>query len=254
VCRAAGLDVLEQDGWQGRARSSGGFADGRPTHLMVHHTASGPSADGWPDADYCSYSSDIRPVCNLYLDRAGTVYVCAAGATNTNGSGIDPCGTVPDDSMNTYAIGIEAGNDGVGEPWPEAQQDAYVVLCAALCDGYGIPTWQIHSHAEWAPSRKIDPAGPSRWAADGTWPMDGFRDDVAGTSSWTPPTPDDEEDGMIFRTSATADAIYAQGSDLSVRHVTAQEGAIAQAGNPGWADSAPTLELAADVTDWLATL
>jgi hypothetical protein len=63
-----------------------------------------------------------------------------------------------------------------------------------------------------------------------------------------------EEAGMIFRTTATADAIFAQGSDMSVRHVTAQEGAVAQAGNPGWADGAPTLELPADVTDWLATL
>jgi hypothetical protein len=41
---------------------------------------------------------------------------------------------------------------------------------------------------------------------------------------------------------------------MAVRHVTAQEGAVAQAGNPGWADGAPTLELPADVTDWLATL
>jgi hypothetical protein len=75
---------------------------------------------------------------------------------------------------------------------------------------------------------------------------------AAGT--FEPTTEPLEEAGMLFRTTATADAIYAQGSDMAVRHVTAQEGAVAQAGNPGWADGAPTLELPADVTDWLATL
>ena len=244
ICRAAGLTVLEQAGWQFRARSSGGYADGQPDHVMCHHTASGSSADGWPDADYCSYTSDIRPVANLYLDRAGAVYVLAAGATNTNGSGSDPCGIVPADSMNTHAIGIEAGNDGVGEPWPAAQQDAYIALVSALCSAYGIPTSSVHSHAEWT-TRKIDPAGPSRWAPEGgTWPMDGFRAELGIP----------EEDGMIFRTTATADAIYAQSTDLNVRHVTAFEGAIAAAGDPGWADAAPTLQLPADVTDWLLTL
>lgn len=186
VLRAGGLDVLEQAGWQTRARSSGGYADGRPTHVVVHHTASGPSADGWPDADYMSYTSDIRPVANLYLDRAGSVYVLAGGATNTNGSGFDPCGMVPDDSMNVHAIGIEAGNDGVGEPWSDAQQNSYVLLVATLGAAYGISTGCVHSHAEYAPTRKIDPAGPSRWAAGGTWPMDGFRADVAGSTTPTP--------------------------------------------------------------------
>lgn len=194
VLRAAGLDVLEQDGWQTRARSSGGYDNGRPTHVMVHHTASGPSADGWPDADYCSFTSDIRPVANLYLDRAGTVYVLAAGCCNTNGSGFDPCGSVPDDSMNTHAIGIEAGNDGVGEPWPAAQQDAYVQLVATLGAAYGISTGCVHSHAEYAPTRKIDPAGPSRWAPEGgTWPMDGFRAELGHTVPPTPPTTGDDD-------------------------------------------------------------
>jgi hypothetical protein len=187
VVRRAGLTVTEvgsgpsQTGtaWKTRARGSGGYSSGRPNAVMVHHTASGASADGWGDANYCTFSDSDKPLCNLYLSRKGQVWVCAAGATNTNGSG-GPLGPVPKDSMNSCAIGIEAGNNGTGEPWPDVQQDAYVTLASALCSAYGIPTSQVYSHAEWAPSRKVDPAGPSRWAKSGTWPMDPFRSDVAG--------------------------------------------------------------------------
>jgi N-acetylmuramoyl-L-alanine amidase len=191
VCRAAGLVVYEVDGWQTRSRSSGGFGDGAPGHVMVHHTASGASSDGWPDVNYMCFGSDIRPVANLYLSRPGEVYVMAAGATNTNGQGSDPCGAVPDDSMNTDAVGIEAGNDGVGEPWPVLQQDAYIALVGALVDAYRVDPARVHGHAEYAVGRKIDPAGPSRWApAGGTWPMDPFRAEIAAGAP-NPPEGDD---------------------------------------------------------------
>jgi hypothetical protein len=254
VCRATGLQVWEQEGWQSRARSSGGYSDGRPDHVMVHHTASGPSADGWPDADYCSFTSDIRPVANLYLDRSGAVYVLAAGACNTNGSGCDPCGITADDDMNVHAIGIEAGNDGVGEPWPDAQQNAYVRLVDALCSAYLINPLCCHSHAEYAPTRKIDPAGPSRWAPEGgTWPMDAFRYDL-GTQVPQPAPGPVGDDEMVFTTTKTGDAVYAQGSEMSVRHVTNNEGWIAEALTPGWAAGAPVLDPPDDVAAWLSTL
>ena len=90
VCRSAGLDVIEMEGWQHRARGSGGYSSGKPDHVMVHHTASGPSSDGWPDAEYCTHSDDDAPLCNLYLNRAGTVWVCAAGGRTRTGPGRTP--------------------------------------------------------------------------------------------------------------------------------------------------------------------
>ena len=191
VVRGAGLTCHEESGWQTRARGSGGYNSGLPNHVMIHHTASGASSDGQPDVSYIAYGSGDAPLSNLYLSRSGECWVIAAGATNTNGSGADPCGTIANDSMNSSAIGIEAGNNGTGEPWPQAQQEAYTRLVRALCDHYAIPTGRVHSHAEWAPSRKIDPAGPSRWAGSGTWNEDAFRGDVA--TGWpggspTPPT------------------------------------------------------------------
>jgi hypothetical protein len=142
---------------------------------MVHHTASHASPGS--DVGYMVDRADTRPIANLYLARDGVVYVLAAGPTNTNGAGSWP--GVPDDRMNAYAVGIEAGNDGVGEPWPPAQQDAYVKAAAAICTAYRIPVGNVLAHREWAPSRKIDPAGPSRWAGpSGRWDMDAFRGDV----------------------------------------------------------------------------
>jgi hypothetical protein len=177
VVRGAGLAVVEDPAGRAGARV-GYYSGGLPCAVMIHHTASGPSSDGQPDCDYMCYRADARPIANLLLSRTGQVWVMAAGATNTNGSG-GPLGPVPSDSMNSSAIGIEAGNDGVGEPWPQTQQEAYTTLVRALCDRYAIDVGNVHSHAEWAPGRKVDPAGPSRWTASGTWNEDAFRGDVA---------------------------------------------------------------------------
>jgi hypothetical protein len=66
----------------------------------------------------------------------------------------------------------------VGEPWPGVMQDAYVAGVAALADAYDVDQGNILSHQEWAPTRKVDPAGPSRFGSinsSGTWNMDQFR-------------------------------------------------------------------------------
>jgi N-acetylmuramoyl-L-alanine amidase len=181
VLRSAGVRVTEYSGWQTRARGSGGYDSGRPTHVMVHHTASPPSWDGQKDASYCATGDEDAPLSNLYIDRSGLVWVLAAGATNTNGSGQDTWGGgVPENSMNSYAIGIEAGNNGVGESWPTVQQDAYVKMVRALMAHYNIPINHVRSHFEWAPDRKTDPAGQSRFASGSAkWNMNAFRNECS---------------------------------------------------------------------------
>ena len=200
VVRATGLVVQEEPGWQTRARGSGGYDSGRPNHVMVHHTASNPSSDGQADVNYICYNAQDRPIANLYLSRSGKVWICAAGCTNTNGTGSDPCGVTPNDSMNTHAIGIEAANNGVGEPWPAVQQTAYITLVSALCTHYGIPSGRVHGHIEWAPTRKIDPAGPAQWPpinASGSWDMNPFRTDVAEAQG-KPPSPAEDDPMRIL--------------------------------------------------------
>ena len=167
---------------------------------MIHHTASNPGSDPNGDVAYIATGATDAPLANLYLSRTGEVTVIAGGATNTNGSGTAPWpGGCPDDSMNTHAIGIEAANNGVGEAWPHVQQVAYVNLCAALCMAYDIDTSLVRGHAEWAPGRKIDPAGQSMYAAGkATWNMDVYRVDVAEATAPEPPTPQPEEDDVPF--------------------------------------------------------
>ena len=184
VLRRAGLDVIELDGWQTRARGSGGYDSGRPSVVMVHHTASPASSSGEGDALYSALYDEDAPLSNLCLDRDGIWWILATGATNTNGAG-GPLAGVPEDSMNSHAIGVEA-NGGYGDAWPAVQTNSYVAGVAALCQAYGIG--EVFAHFEWAPSRKIDPAGPSPWATGGaSWNMDRFRADVdAGASSPAP--------------------------------------------------------------------
>lgn len=179
--RAAGLTVKEIDGWERRARSTGGLVEG-PVAIIVHHTTSGPSRQAADEANTLAKTARdskgrlVAPLANLFLDRQATWWVLAGGGANTNGTG-GPWGPIPKDSANVRVIGIEAANNGVGEPWSTAMQDSYVKGVAALADAYGIDSKHVLAHYEWT-SRKIDPAGPSRFGSvnrEQSWDMDKFR-------------------------------------------------------------------------------
>lgn len=271
VVRGAGLDVIESDGWQTRARSSGGYADGRPWCVLWHHTASQTSPAN--DVSYIVSGSPDAPLSNLYLARDGSVWICAAGATNTNGKGGPLAvgrGTVPLDSMNTYAIGVEAANSGNGEQWPGVQIDAYFALSLALTDAYGLAADDVATHAEWAPTRKIDPATaaavkgiwqPRSINSSGTWNLDDLRAECRARSSSsptpTPPTPEDDMRSGPYLIQATgadgtpAGRVYAtDGNAMTLRWLAdkaALDGYRWQAINVfGW--SAPELAPDAPIT------
>ena len=167
--RAAGLNVVEVDGWQGRARSSGGYEPGRPWCVMWHHTAS--TTDPASDCHYMCHVADARPVANVLIARDGAVWLMAAGATNTNGKGHSMTfsrGTVPNDSMNSYAFGIEIANGGTGENYPQAQVDATFVVSNTINARLGNRPSDVSTHQFYAPDRKIDPA-MGGYNVEGTW-------------------------------------------------------------------------------------
>lgn len=213
--RAAGLDVVEVDGWQYRARSSGGYDGDRPWVVMWHHTASQTTPEN--DVAYIVSGNPDAPIANLYLARDGTVYVCAGGATNTNGKGGPVTvsrGTVPADSMNTYAVGVEMANSGVGEVWPQAQIDAAFTLSLAVTNALGLSPLDALGHVDWSPGRKIDPAtadavqGPWRPRAintSGSWNVDDTHSELAARDS-TPP-PNSEDDEMYLATLSNGDVV-----------------------------------------------
>jgi hypothetical protein len=213
VCRSAGVEVEEVEGWEYRARGSGGYGDGRPWAVMWHHTASNTTPAN--DVNYICYGNPDAPVANLYIDRDGVVWVCAGGATNTNGKGGPVTvsrGTVPLDQMNTYAVSMELANTGTGEPWPRVQIDSAFAVSLAVARAYGLEADDALSHAGWCepscPGRKIDPAtadavqGPWRPRSinsAGTWSQDDLRAELRRRAAPTPP-PIEEDQPMYLAT------------------------------------------------------
>jgi hypothetical protein len=182
VVADAGIAVRTWPGWETRSRSSGGYV--AVWAIGVHHDASSPSTSTDSACSYCWETSGNRPVGAVYLARDGEVVIGAAGATNTQGKGgpwATTQGVIPVDSGNSYVLSIEAANNGVGEPWPAVQLDAYTRLVAALSRAYRVPTVDVVAHFEWAPDRKIDPAGPpyeTPGDVNRRWDMGRFRHDV----------------------------------------------------------------------------
>jgi hypothetical protein len=211
VLRAAGCNVSESsitNGWQKRARSSGGFPS-TPLGIQWHHTASSTSPAN--DLSYMINGSSDAPIGNLLLDRTGTFWPIAAGAANTAGKGGPLAmsrGTIPQDSANTRTFAIEAANNGVGEQWPQAQIDAYFLGSNALNAFFGNQPTDVFNHNTWAPTRKIDPATasavqgpwkPGSSTSSGTWRQSDVTSECqrrASTAPPTPPDPDNEDDEM----------------------------------------------------------
>jgi hypothetical protein len=223
--RAAGGNVVEYDTqWKRRARSSGGFA-AQPLGVSFHHTAGASGASAKSECDYMCVAAgnSNKPTANIYIARDGTIWVLAAGATNTSGKG-GPLtlsrGTVGTDCANTTTVGMEMGNNGVGEPWPEVQIDAAFLASNAINRRLGNQPTDVFSHNLYAPSRKIDPATaaavqgpwkPRSCTSSGTWSTDDIRAECArrATTTPTPPAPTPEEDDDM----ATVPAIWRMDND-----------------------------------------
>ena len=153
VLRKADLKVIEEAGWKDRGH--GNII--RPVYVVCHHTASNPGKT-YPSGDILvNGRSDLKgPLAQLGLSRDGTYYVIAAGLAYH--AGASAYGGYK--GLNKYAIGIEAENNGLGEPWPEVQLDAYARGCAALLSHIkkGVDHCIGHKECCVPPGRKIDPS------------------------------------------------------------------------------------------------
>ncbi|WP_282777268.1 N-acetylmuramoyl-L-alanine amidase [Nocardia sp. CC201C] len=151
VLRAAGLRVIEHDGW--RDRGHGDFRDLRG--VLCHHTAGG-GANDWRIVQYGR--PDLQgPLAQLVLERDGTYRVIAAGVSWHAGRGSWP--GWPTDNANYHVIGIEAVSRGDGTDWTPAQLDAYKRGCAAILARIGRTAADCVAHREYSREGKIDPAG-----------------------------------------------------------------------------------------------
>lgn len=170
-----GLTVVPVTGWEDRRRP-GPFA---PAAVLIHHTAGARGKDA-PSLQLCIDGRQglAGPLCQLLIARSGKVYVISRGRCNHAGEG-GPKGPIGPDAGNAQSVGIEAENDGVGEPWPAVQVGAMVKATAAVLDLLGQPRANVWGHREYTP-RKIDPAGIS---------MATFRESVAAARPPGGPVP-----------------------------------------------------------------
>lgn len=146
VLRGAGVTVVEVDGWRGRGGELQGVKG-----VVQHHTATPKST---PDTNVAKLLRDGRadlrgPLSQLGLDRQGRWWVIADGRANHNGYG----------EWANQSVGVEAFNDGRGEPWPDEQLRSWEQGTAAICRRLGFTAKQVKAHRETDPRRKIDPAG-----------------------------------------------------------------------------------------------
>lgn len=177
VLRAAGLTVVEVNGWQNRGFLGRDLADVRG--VVWHHTVASRASmavNDAPSLNICTFGrSDVAgPLCQIVLGRSGTVYITAAGLSNHAGRG--SAHGIPTDMGNYYLIGIEMESSGVA-PWDWTADQIRVApyLGAALEKAYLMdqaPEDRLQiSHQEYSSEGKIDPAG---------WPggMDGLRNSI----------------------------------------------------------------------------
>jgi len=167
VLRLAGVSVVEMSGWEARGRELDAV------HGVVwHHTASSVrTTDASMERMLVTGRPDlVGPLSQLGLRRDGTWVVVASGRANHNGYG----------TWGNSSIGIEAYNDGVGEPWPTVQVESYVNGTAAILRHLGLNTASVKGHKETDPRRKIDPAGLD---------MNLMRARIAQRLTYVPPAP-----------------------------------------------------------------
>jgi hypothetical protein len=169
ILRNAGLRVVETPGWRTRGAEMGDIRA-----IMLHHTASRQGGSNAPTLDTVTKGRGGKnavpgPLSQFVLGRDGTWYVVASGLANHAGKGSG--WGLPTDNANRYTLGIEAESSGVGSDWTKEQLESYPRGVAALCRAFDLAWHRVLAHKEWAPSRKVDPAG---WPGD----IDGFRTQV----------------------------------------------------------------------------
>lgn len=186
--------------WLSTGRASGGFDN--VFGVQIHHGADSPKTALNTSVRYNAVSGPSAPIGNgtISRDKDGPVVAMYAGlAANTAGVGgprLTSRGVIPADSANHISFAFEAENNGTDEPWSDSMCDLYVRATVAVLDwannctpGAPLGAGDVFAHFEWAPGRKIDPSGPSRFNGQkrGKWDMDLFRGEVFALMMGSPP-------------------------------------------------------------------
>jgi hypothetical protein len=158
--------------------------------LMVHHYAGSEMASAAAgEARRAKEGFSAAPICQLYLDLTGKVWVISKerpgqespGRASHAGTGSYP--GIEDNKGNEVALGIECQCSGQHPlSTHSVEYEALIRLLAVLCRRYGLDASKVIGHKEYT-SRKVDPRDD----------MDVIRRDVAAELAATekpkPPKP-----------------------------------------------------------------
>lgn len=174
--RAAGLKVVEIDGWKtrGRPASTGEF---RPVGVLNHHTG---AFDGVGDpANDLTYANWLfktgrpdlpPPLCQLSLSAEAVVYLGAAGRANHAGLA-KASGSVASGDGNALYVGIEWMLSGK-QPIPAKMYAAGATLNAVLLRVLGSSVQAVSCHYQTSVTGKWDIGDPNGIPLNGTRVLD----------------------------------------------------------------------------------
>jgi hypothetical protein len=165
LCRKAGLDVIEIDGWQTRRRPASSGTLGA-VGVLNHHTGAfdriGDLADDLTYAKWMFLTGRVdlpAPLVQLALSAEGTVYVGAAGRANHAGTS-KASGSVAAGDGNRLYIGIEWMLSGT-QPIPEKMYEAAATLNAVLLRVLGSSVQAVSCHYQTSVTGKWDIGDPN---------------------------------------------------------------------------------------------
>ncbi|WP_344851604.1 N-acetylmuramoyl-L-alanine amidase [Pedobacter jeongneungensis] len=140
------LEATNQE-WVGSVN----FGIRKPNFVVIHHTAQ----DSLAQTIKTFFSTKAGTSAHYVISRDGKVVHMVNDYLRANHAGISKWGK--DTDLNSSSIGIELDNNGLTDPWPDAQINSLLKLLATLKKTYNIPTANFIGHSDIAPKRKNDP-------------------------------------------------------------------------------------------------
>jgi N-acetylmuramoyl-L-alanine amidase len=142
-----GLDPTTQS-WVGSVN----FGIRKPNFVIIHHTAQN-STQQTINTFLVKGKSEVSA--HYIVGKDGAVVQMVNDYLRANHAGIGKWGNTSD--LNSSSIGIELDNNGIDQPFTDAQIKSLLVLLDALKKRYNIPVANFIGHADIAPGRKNDP-------------------------------------------------------------------------------------------------
>jgi N-acetylmuramoyl-L-alanine amidase len=142
-----GLDPTVQS-WVGSVN----FGIRKPNFVIIHHTAQN-STQQTINTFLVKGKSEVSA--HYIVGKDGAVVQMVNDYLRANHAGIGKWGNTSD--LNSSSIGIELDNNGIDQPFTDAQIKSLLVLLDALKKRYNIPVANFIGHADIAPGRKNDP-------------------------------------------------------------------------------------------------